>query len=80
MDEKVTRILHSQGLNRDKYHCLKQIARLCGKVQTDAWQCRSGVTASPQTPYDIRDAWMAERYDWHGLPTQDAAKLLVTVQ
>ncbi|MYA04319.1 MAG: transposase, partial [Caldilineaceae bacterium SB0664_bin_22] len=67
MAEKVTRILHSQGLNRDKYDRLAWIAVLCGKVRADAWQRCSGVATVLQSPYEIRDAWMAEGYDWHGL-------------
>ena len=70
MAEKVTRILHSQGLNRDKYDRLARIAVLCGKVRTDAWQRCSGESTAPQSPYDIRDAWMAEGYALHGLPTR----------
>ena len=70
MAEKVTRSLHSQGLNRDKYDRLARIAILCGKVRTDAWRQCSGVSTAPQSPYDIRDAWMAEGYAWHGLPAR----------
>ncbi|MDE0672102.1 MAG: hypothetical protein OXH72_10215, partial [Caldilineaceae bacterium] len=70
MAEKVTRILHSQGLNRDKYDRLVRLAVLCGKVRVDAWQRCSGVSTVLQSPYEIRDAWMAEGYDWHGLPAR----------
>ena len=70
MAEKVTRLLHSQGLNRDKYDCLARIAILCGQVRADAWQRCSGVSAVLQSPYNIRDAWMAEGCDWHGLPAR----------
>ncbi len=70
MAEKVTRILRSEGLNRDKYDRLARIAVLCGKVRTDVWQRCSGVSTAPQSPYDIRDAWMAEGYTWHGLPAR----------
>ena len=70
MTEKVTRLLHSQGLNRDKYDRLTRIAVLCGQVRADAWQRCSGVSTVLQSPYDIRDAWMAEGYDWHGLPAR----------
>ena len=70
MTEKVTRILHSQGLNRDKYDRLTEIAVLCGQVRADAWQRCSGVSTVLLSPYNIRDAWMAEGYDWHGLPAR----------
>ena len=70
MAEKVTRVLHSQGLNRDKYDRLARIAILCGKVRADAWQRYSGVSTASQSPYEIRDAWMAEGCDWHGLPAR----------
>lgn len=36
MAEKVTRILHSQGLNRDEYDRLSRIAIPCGQVRADA--------------------------------------------
>ncbi len=70
MAEKVTRVLHSQGLNRDKYDRLARIAVQCGKVRADAWQRCSGVATVLQSPYEIRDAWMAEGCDWHGLPAR----------
>ena len=70
MAEKVTRVLHSQGLNAAKYDRLARIAVLCGQVRADAWQRCSGVSTVLQSPYDIRDAWMAEEYDWHGLPAR----------
>ncbi len=70
MSHKATRSLHSQGLNRDKYDRLVRIAVLCGKVRADAWQRCSGVVTVLQSPYEIRDAWMAEGYDWHGLPAR----------
>ena len=50
MAEKVTRVLHSQGLNRDKYDRLARIAVLCGKVRADAWQRYSGVSTASQSP------------------------------
>lgn len=62
MSPKATRILHSQGLNRDKYGRLARLAALFGQVRKDV----RGVSAAPQSPHDIRDAWMAEDYDWHG--------------
>ena len=55
MPPKVTRVLHSQGLNRDKCDRLARLA------------VESTVLHSP---YDIRDAWMAEGYAWHGLPAR----------
>ena len=70
MAEKVTRVLHSRGLNRDKYDRLARIANLCGQVRADAWRRCSGVSRVLQSPYEIRDAWMAEGYDWHGLPAR----------
>jgi len=70
MAEKVTRILCSQGLNAAKYDRLTRIAVLCGQVRADAWQRCSGVATASQSPYEIRDAWMAEGYDWHGLPAR----------
>ena len=48
MAGKVTRILHSQGLNRDKYDRRARIAVLCGRVRGDAWQrCRGLSTVLP---------------------------------
>ena len=70
MAEKVTRILHSRGLNAAKYDRLSRIAVLCGQVRADAWQRCSGVATVLQSPYEIRDAWMAEGCDWHGLPAR----------
>ncbi|MYC61709.1 MAG: hypothetical protein F4X16_02555, partial [Caldilineaceae bacterium SB0661_bin_34] len=70
MAEKVTRILHSQGLNAAKYDRLSDMAALCGRVRADAWQRCSGVATVLQSPYEIRDAWMAEGYNWHGLPAR----------
>ena len=70
MAEKVTRVLHSQGLNAAKYNRLARIAVLCGQVRADAWQRCSGLSTVLQSPYEIRDAWMAEGYDWHGLPAR----------
>ena len=67
---KVTRILHSQGLNRAKFERLRQIAGLCGRVRSDAWQRCSGLSTAQQSAYDIRNEWMAEDYDWHGLPAR----------
>ena len=70
MAEKVTRLLHSPGLNRDKYDWWARTAVLCGQVRADAWQRCSGVATILQSPYEIRDVWMAEEYDWHGLPAR----------
>ena len=70
MAEKVTRILHSRGLNRAKYARLSELAARCGRVRSDAWRRCSGVSTVLQSPYDIRDAWMAEGYGWHGLPAR----------
>ena len=70
MAGKVTRILHSQGLNRAQYDRLADMAARAGRVQSDAWRRCSGVSAAAQTPYDIRDAWMAEGCAWHGLPAR----------
>ncbi|MYA03471.1 MAG: hypothetical protein F4Y37_02500, partial [Caldilineaceae bacterium SB0664_bin_22] len=70
MAEKVTRVLHSQGLNAAKYDRLARIAVLCGQVRSDAWRRCSGVSTVLQSPYEIRDAWMAEGCDWHGLPAR----------
>ena len=70
MAEKVTRVLHSRGLNAAKYNRLARIAVLCGQVRADAWQRCSGVSTVLQSPYEIRDAWMAEGYAWHGLPAR----------
>ena len=67
---QVTRILHSQGLNASKYSRLSEMAVLCGQVRADAWQRCSGVSTASQSPYEIRDVWMAEGYDWHGLPAR----------
>ena len=52
MAPKATRILYSQERNRGKHDRLARISVLC----------------APQSPYDIRDDWMAEDYEWHGLP------------
>ena len=70
MAEKVTRVLHSRGLNAAKYDRLARLAVLCGQVRADAWRRCSGVSTVLQSPYEIRDAWMAEGYDWHGLPAR----------
>ena len=70
MAEKVTRLLRSQGLNAAKYDRLSDMAALCGRVRADAWQRCSGVATVLQSPYEIRDAWMGEGYDWHGLPAR----------
>ncbi len=70
MVEKVTRILHSQGLNRAKYDRLADMAARVGRVRADAWRRCSGVSTAAQSPYAIRDAWMAEGCDWHGLPAR----------
>ncbi len=67
---KVTRILHSQGLHKAKFDRLTRIAALCGRVRADAWQRCSGLSTAPQSVYEIRNAWMAEGYDWHGLPAR----------
>ena len=67
---KVTRILHSQGLHKAKFDRLTRITALCGRVRTEAWQRCSGLTAAPQSAHEIRNAWMAEGYDWHGLPAR----------
>ena len=67
---KVTRILHSRGLNRSKYERLSEMAMRCGRVRSDAWRRCSGVSTARQSPYDIRDAWMAEGYGWHDLPAR----------
>lgn len=50
---KVTRILHSQGLNKAKSERREHIAE-----RADAWQGCSGLSTAPQTALDIRDAWM----------------------
>ena len=70
MSPKVTRILHSQGLNRDKHDRLARLAVLFGQMRQDVWQRCRGVSAAPQFPYGIRDSWMAEDYDWHGVPAR----------
>ena len=67
---KVTRILHSQGLHQAKFDRLTQIAALCGRVRADVWQRCSGLSTAQQSAYEIRNAWMAEGYDWHGLPAR----------
>ncbi|MYC64194.1 MAG: IS200/IS605 family element transposase accessory protein TnpB [Caldilineaceae bacterium SB0661_bin_34] len=67
---KVTRILHSQGLHKAKFDRLARIAALCGRVRTDAWQRCSGLSTAQQSAYEIRNTWMAEGYDWHGLPAR----------
>ncbi len=67
---KVTRILHSQDLNRAKYDQLEVMTGLAARVRTDAWQRCSGLTAASQSAYEIRNAWMAEGYDWQGLPAR----------
>ena len=67
---KVTRILHSQGLHKAKFNRLTWIAALCGRVRADVWQRCSGLTAASRSAYEIRNAWMAEGYDWHGLPAR----------
>ena len=46
------------------------MAMLCGRVRADAWRRCSGLSTVLQSPYDVRDAWMAEGYDWHGLPAR----------
>ena len=68
--KKVTRILHSQGLNASKYDRLAEMAVRCGRVRADAWRRCSGVSTARQSHYDIRDGWMAEGCDWHGLPAR----------
>ncbi|MXZ23634.1 MAG: hypothetical protein F4Y80_02000 [Caldilineaceae bacterium SB0665_bin_21] len=70
MVEKVTRSLRSERLNRAKYDRLARIAVLCGQVRADAWRRCSGVATVLQSPYEIRDAWMVEGCDWHGLPAR----------
>ena len=67
---KVTRILHSRGLHRAKYDRLHDMAALCGRVRADVWQRCSGLSTAQQSVYEIRNAWMAEGYDWHGLPAR----------
>ena len=67
---KVTRILHSDGLNEAKYSRLAAMAVRCGRVRSDAWRRCSGLSTVLQSPYDVRDDWMAEGYDWHGLPAR----------
>ncbi len=67
---KVTRILHSQGLHKAKFDRLTRIAALCGRVRADAWQRCSGLSTAQQSAYEIRNAWMAEGYDWYGLPAR----------
>ena len=67
---KVTRILHSQGLHKAKFDRLTRVAALCGRVRADAWQRCSGLSTAPQSAYEIRNTWMAEGYDWHGLPAR----------
>ncbi len=66
--EPVTRILRSQSLNRDKFKRLQAMATLRRRVRADAWQRCSGLSTAPRSAYAIRNAWMAEGYDWHGLP------------
>ncbi|MDE0672076.1 MAG: hypothetical protein F4Y08_00470 [Caldilineaceae bacterium SB0662_bin_9] len=79
MAEKVTRILHSQGLNRAKYDRLARIVVLCGQVRADAWRRCSGVSTVLQSPYEIRDAltglcWMRTSMPpatfWRGCTTR----------
>ena len=70
MAGKVTRILHSQGLNRAKYDRLADLAARAGQVCADAWHRCRGLSTAAQTPYAIRDAWMAEGCAWHGLPAR----------
>ena len=70
MSSKAARSLYRQGLNRDKYDRLARSAVLCGQVRKDVWQRCRRASAAPPTPYDIRDAWMAEDYDCHGLPAR----------
>ena len=67
---KVTRILHSRDLNRSKYDHLAAMAARCRRVRSDAWQRCSGMSTAQQSHYEIRDEWMAEGYDWHGLPAR----------
>ena len=67
---KVTRILHSRDLNRAKHDRLAAMAARCGRVRADAWQRCSGLSTARQSHYEIRDAWMAEGCDWHGLPAR----------
>ena len=35
------------------------------------------MSTAPESVYDIRDAWMAEGYAWHGLPARNVAKVPV---
>ena len=65
---KVTRSLHGRDPNRAKYDRLVAITALCGRVRGDAWQRCSGWSTARQTPRGIRDAWMADGCDRHGLP------------
>ena len=67
---KVTRTLHSQGLNRSKHDRLADMAVLCGRVRADAWRRCGRIATVRQSPYDVRDDWMSEGYDWHGLPAR----------
>ena len=67
---KVTRTLHSQGLNRSKHDRLADMAVLCGRVRADAWRRCGGIATVQRSFYDIRDDWMSEGYDWHGLPAR----------
>ena len=60
MAGQVTRILHSQGLNRAKYGRLADMAERAGRVRANAWRRCRGVSTAAQSPYAIRDAWMAE--------------------
>ena len=67
---KATRILHSRGVNRAKYERLSAMAARCGRVRSDAWRRCRGVSTVLQSPYDVRDARMAEGCARHGLPAR----------
>ena len=57
-------------MHKAKYDRLHDMAALCGRVRADAWQRCRGLSTAPQSVYAIRNAWMAEGYDWHGLPAR----------
>ena len=47
---------------------LAHIARLAGRIPSDVWQRCSGLSTARQSPRGIRNTWMVDGYDWHGLP------------
>lgn len=58
---KVTRILHSSGLNRSKYLALREQARRLGRIRSEVWQLFGSVGGAHLTDRQIRNRWLKEK-------------------